>query len=154
GTISAVVTVQVGSQVSGTIARLNADFNSRVRKGDIVALIDPALFEGAVLQAGADLENARANLVAADANREKAKAALIQAKADYERSVARARDGIASSQQLDQAKASYDSASAGLGAAEAAVAQARAQVSQKTAAVSVARINLNYTVIRSPIDGT
>src|SRR5262249_5990712 len=61
GTISAVVTVQVGSQVSGTIARLNADFNPRVRRGDVVALIDPALFEGALLQATADLENARAN---------------------------------------------------------------------------------------------
>src|SRR6201987_5904146 len=62
GTINAVITVQVGSQVSGTIAKLNADFNSRVHKGDIVALIDPALFKGALLQAAADLENAKANL--------------------------------------------------------------------------------------------
>ena len=51
GTINAVITVQVGSQVSGTIAKLNADFNSRVHKGDVVALIDPALFKGALLQA-------------------------------------------------------------------------------------------------------
>ena len=49
GTINAVITVQVGSQVSGTIAKLNADFNSRVHKGDVVALIDPALFKGALL---------------------------------------------------------------------------------------------------------
>ena len=62
GTINAVITVQVGSQVSGTIAKLNADFNSRVHKGDVVALIDPALFKGALLQATADLENAKANL--------------------------------------------------------------------------------------------
>src|SRR5712692_9060104 len=80
GTINAVITVQVGSQVSGTIAKLFVDFNSRVHKGDIVALIDPALFKGAVQQANADLENAKANLVAARANLEKAKAALLKPK--------------------------------------------------------------------------
>src|ERR1700704_270963 len=58
GTINAVITVQVGSQVSGVITKLNVDFNSRVHKGDVVALIDPALFEGAVLQASADLDSA------------------------------------------------------------------------------------------------
>src|SRR5580765_3647358 len=67
GTINAVITVQVGSQVSGTIASLKVDFNSRVHKGDIVALIDPALFQGALLQASADLDNSRANVVAAKA---------------------------------------------------------------------------------------
>src|SRR3974390_2424926 len=76
GTINSVITVQVGSQVSGTIAKLFADFNSRVHKGDVVALIDPALFKGALLQATADLKNAQANLVAARANLEKDKAAL------------------------------------------------------------------------------
>ncbi len=80
GTINAVITVQVGSQVSGTIAKLNADFNSRVHKGEVVALIDPALFQGALLQATADLENAKANLKAAQANLEKAKAGLVQTK--------------------------------------------------------------------------
>src|SRR6476620_6911496 len=93
GTINAVITVQVGSQVSGTIAKLNADFNSRVHKGDVVALIDPALFNGALLQAAADLENANANLLATKANQEKAEAALIQAKADYDRADNLARDG-------------------------------------------------------------
>src|SRR5216684_1100856 len=116
GTINAVITVQVGSQVSGTIAKLNVDFNSRVHKGDVVALIDPALFKGALLQAAADLENAKANLVAAHANLEKA--------------------------------------NAGVNAAAANVTQAEAQVSQKDAAVAVAQTNLDYTVIRSPIDGT
>src|SRR6202023_1988547 len=87
GTINAVITVQVGSQVSGTIAKLNVDFNSRVHKGDIVALIDPALFKGALLQATADLENAKANLAAARANLEKAKAASMQTRADYARIV-------------------------------------------------------------------
>src|SRR3984957_12023648 len=112
GTINAVITVQVGSQVSGTIAKLNVDFNSRVHKGDIVALIDPALFEGALLQATADLENAKANLVAAKANLEKAKAAWVQTKADYDRAVGLTKDGVMSKQQLDLAKSNYDAASA------------------------------------------
>src|SRR3989442_3659520 len=154
GTINAVITVQVGSQVSGTIAKLYVDFNSRVHKGDIVALIDPALFKGALLQATADLENAKANLAAARANLEKAKAALVQTKADHDRTAGLFKDGILSQQQLDLAKANYDSANAAVGGAAANVTQADAQVSQKQAAVNVAQTNLNYTVIRSPIDGT
>src|SRR5437870_2782502 len=154
GTINAVITVQVGSQVSGTIAKLNVDFNSRVHKGDIVALIDPALFQGALLQASADLDNAKANLVAAKANLEKAKASAQQTKADYDRSAQLTKDSITSQQQLDLAKANYDSANAAVGAAAANVSQAEAQVSQKAAALTVAQTNLNYTVIRSPIDGT
>lgn len=154
GTINAVITVQVGSQVSGTIAKLNADFNSRVHKGDVVALIDPALFKGALLQATADLENARANLVAARANLEKAKAGLVQTKADYDRAVKLTKDGVMSEQQLDLAKSNYDAASATVGGAAANITQAQAQVSQKQAAVAVAQTNLDYTVIRSPIDGT
>jgi HlyD family secretion protein len=154
GTINAVITVQVGSQVSGSIAKLNADFNSRVHKGDIVALIDPALFKGALLQAAADLENAKANLVAARANLEKAKAGMVQTKADYDRAVRLTKDGVMSQQQLDLAKSNYDAANATVGAADANVTQAHAQVSQKDAAVTVAQTNLDYTVIRSPIDGT
>ena len=154
GTINAVITVQVGSQVSGTIAKLNADFNSRVHKGDVVALIDPALFKGAHLQAVADLENAKANLVAAKANLEKAKAGSVQTKADYDRAVRLTKDGVMSQQQLDLAKSNYDSANASVGAAVANVTQAEAQISQKDAAVAVAQTNLDYTVIRSPIDGT
>lgn len=154
GTINAVITVQVGSQVSGTIAKLNVDFNSRVHKGDVVALIDPALFKGALLQATADLDNAKANLVAARANLDKSKAALVQTKADYDRTVGLFRDGVTSQQQLDLAKANYDSANAAVNGAVASVKQAEAQVNQKQAAVEVAQTNLNYTVIRSPIDGT
>ncbi len=154
GTINAVITVQVGSQVSGTIAKLNVDFNSRVHKGDVVALIDPALFQGALLQATADLENARANLVAAKANLEKAKAGAVQTKADYARTVALSKEGVMSEQQLDLAKANFDSANAAVNGAVANVTQAEAQVTQKAAAVTVAQTNLNYTVIRSPIDGT
>src|SRR5438046_1067520 len=154
GTINAVITVQVGSQVSGTISKLFVDFNSRVHKGDLVALIDPALFKGAVQQATADLENARANLIAARANLEKARAALVQTKGDYDRAAGLTKAGIMSQQQLDMAKANYDSANAAVGGAQANVTQAEAQVSQKEAALEVAQTNLNYTVIRSPIDGT
>jgi HlyD family secretion protein len=154
GTINPIITVLVGSQVSGTIAKLNADFNSRVHQGDVVALIDPALFKGALLETKSDLENAKANLVAARANVEKLKAALVQTKADYERAVGLTKSGVQSQQQLDLAKSNYDSAKAAVNAAIANVTQAEAQVQQKAAAVSVAQTNLNYTVIRSPIDGT
>src|SRR6266403_1664681 len=154
GTINAVITVQVGSQVSGVITKLNVDFNSRVHKGDIIALIDPALFEGAVLQASADLDSAKANQEAARANLEKAKASLVQTKADYERATQLTAQNITSKQQLDLAKANYDSMNASVGAAAANVTQAEAQVNQKAAALAVAQTNLNYTVIRSPIDGT
>src|SRR5260370_221110 len=153
-TINPVITAQVASQVSGTIAKLNVDFNSRVHKGDVVALIDPALFQGALLQATADLENAKANLVAAKANLEKAKAGAVQTKADYARTVALSKEGVMSEQQLDLAKANFDSANAAVNGAVANVTQAEAQVTQKAAAVTVAQTNLNYTVIRSPIDGT
>src|SRR2546427_3793938 len=154
GMINAVITVQVGSQVSGTIAKLFVDFNSRVHKGDIVALIDPALLKGAVQQASADLENAKANLVAARANLEKAKAGLVQTKEDYDRAVGMTKSAILTEQQLDLTKANYNSANAAGGGAAANVTQADAQVSQKQAALAVAQTNLNYTVIRSPIDGT
>src|SRR5579863_5898951 len=154
GTINSAITVQVGSQVSGSIAKLNADFNSRVHKGDIVALIDPALFKGALLQATADLRNSQANVESARANVEKAKAALVQTKADYDRAIGLTKEEVMSKQQLDLAKANYDAAVASVDAAAANVTQADAQVSLKEAAVDVAQTNLDYTVIRSPIDGT
>src|ERR1700724_3389528 len=153
GTINSVITVQVGSQVSGTIAKLNADFNSRVHKGDVIALIDPQLFAGALRQADADLENARANVTAAEANLAKAGAALLQTRAEYDRAVALVKMKIETAQALDLAKAHYQSAQASVDGAAASVLQAKAQVSQKAAAVSVARANLDYTVIRSLIDG-
>src|SRR5882762_4604362 len=154
GTINAVITVQVGSQVSGVITKLNVDFNSRVHKGDIVALIDPAVFEGALLQASADLDSAKANVAAARANLEKAKASLVQTKADFDRAKQLTVQNIISKQQLDLAQANYDSMAASVGAAVATVTQTEAQMNQKAAALRVAQTNLNYTVIRSPIDGT
>ena len=154
GTINAVITVQVGSQVSGTISHLFVDFNSRVKKGQVVAQIDPALFEGAVLQARGDLANAKANVASAKANLEKARAAAVQTKADYERAVGLTKEAVMSQQQLDLAKANYDSAIAAVSAADAQVTQAVAQVQQKDAALTVAQTNYDYTTIHAPIDGT
>src|SRR5215467_4249743 len=154
GTINAVTTVQVGSQVSGTIQTLYADFNSHVKKNQVIAQIDAALFQGAMLQAQANLANAQANLVAAKANLTKAQAAATQSKLDYDRSVALANDGVIPTQQLDAAKATWQSNDAAVGAAQAAVTQAQSQVQQNSAAVTVAKANLDYTTIKSPIDGT
>jgi HlyD family secretion protein len=154
GTINAVTTVQVGSQVSGTIQTLYADFNSHVKKDQVVARIDPSLFNGALLQAKADLANAQANLVAAKANLVKAQAGQTQSKLDYDRNVALAKDGVIPLQQLDAAKATSQSNDAAVGAAQAQVAQASAQVQQSGAALTVAQTNLAHTIIRSPIDGT
>ena len=154
GTINAVTTVQVGSQVSGTIWKLMADFNSHVKKGQLIAQIEPSLFQGAVLQAKADLENAKANLAAAKANLEKAKSTATQTKADYDRTVGLAKEGVFSQQQLDLAKANWESADAAVSAGQAGVTQAAAQVQQREAALSVAQTNLSHTDIYSPIDGT
>lgn len=154
GTINAVTTVQVGSQVSGTIQSLFADFNSRVKKGQVVARIDPTLFEGNLGQAQADLENAKANLAAGRANLEKSKASLAQMKSDFDRTVELAKAGVMSQQQLDLAKANYESAAAQVNASQAAVAQAQAQVQQRQAAVKVSQTNLAHTIIAAPIDGT
>jgi len=154
GTINAVTTVQVGSQVSGTIQTLFADFNSHVKKNQVIAQIDPALFKGALLQAQANLANAQANMVAAKANLDKANAAAVQAKLDFNRYTTLAAEGIVPAQQLDSARATSQSADAAVGAAKAAVTQAAAQVQQNSAAVKIAQANLDYTTIRSPIDGT
>jgi HlyD family secretion protein len=154
GTINAVTTVQVGSQVSGTIAEIGADFNSKVKKGQVIARIDPSLFQGALLQAQADLANAQANVTAARANVAKAQATAVQAKQDYERTVSLTQAGVVPQQQLDAAKATYDSDVATVNAAQAALVQAQAQQRQKVAAVTVAQTNVNNCIIRAPIDGT
>jgi HlyD family secretion protein len=153
GTVNAVITVQVGSQVSGTIAKLNADFNSRVHKGDVIAEIEPSLLQGALLQADADRDNAKANVVAAEANLEKANAMLGQTKGAYDRTVSLVGQRIETQENLEIAKANYDAATATVHAAAAAITQAKAQVTQREAAVTIAKTNLNNSVIRSPIDG-
>ena len=122
GTINPVTSVQVGSQVSGMISKLYVDFNSKVTKGQVIAEIDPKLFQGAVLQAQGDLRNSEALLAAATANLAKDQATQQQNKLDYDRAVALQRHAVNSQQQLDHAKATYDGITAqtvaGLQAAE------------------------------------
>ena len=154
GTINPVTSVQVGSQVSGMISKLYVDFNSKVSQGQVIAEIDPKLFQGAVLQAQADLQSSQAMLVAAKANLAKDQATLTQNKLDYGRAANLVPQGVMSQQQLDQAKATYDAISAQVGSDRAAIQQAEAQVAQKTASLKVAQTNLDYTIIRAPINGT
>ena len=154
GTINPVTSVQVGSQVSGMISKLYVDFNSKVTKGQVIAEIDPKLFEGAVLQAQADLQNSQALLAAAKANLAKDQATLQQNKLDYNRAVTLQQQAVNSQQQLDQAKATYDAITAQAGSDRAAIQQAEAQVAQKAASLKVAQTNLDYTIIRAPINGT
>jgi HlyD family secretion protein len=125
-----------------------------VHKGEVIAEIDPRLFDGALLQATSDLQSAKANVIAAKANLSKTKAQLVQTHADYERALSMQQKNIGTQQALDRAKAAFDAAQASVEAAAAAVEQANAEVSQKGAAVAVSQTNRNYTIIRSPIDGT
>ena len=154
GTINAVTTVQVGAQVSGIISKLYVDFNSTVRKGELLAQIDPRVYEGQLLQAQANVENARANLAASKANLVNAQAKASQAKADYGRAIYLTKQGIMSPQSFDSAKATSVADDAQVQADEALDLQAAAQVSQQEAALKVAETNLAYTNIYAPIDGT
>jgi HlyD family secretion protein len=154
GTINPVTSVQVGSQVSGTISKLYADFNSKVKKGQVIAQIEPSLFQGAVLQAEADLQNAIATEAASRAELAKAQATAAQATADYQRNLPLSQEGIISASAMDVARANADSATAAVSSAQAQVKQATAQVAMKKAALTVAQTNLDHTTIRSPIDGT
>jgi HlyD family secretion protein len=140
GTVSAITTVLVGTQISGTIKTLYVDFNSPVKKGQVLAQIDPATFQ-------AQVEQARANILLAKANVEKSEASLADAKRTMERNrVLFARNLIAKS-DLDTSETSHQSAAAQLSASKAQVAQARA-------ALDFAEINLKYSRIVSPVDGT
>jgi HlyD family secretion protein len=139
GTLSPLVTVQVGSQVSGRILELNADFNARVEKGQIIARIDPQLFQ-------TDVAKARANHASARAQVTRAEAELAQANRNYDRTTSLAE------QQL-VARADVDASLAALQTAQASVAAARAMQSQAKAAVEQADTNLALTTIVSPISG-
>jgi HlyD family secretion protein len=139
GTLSALVTVQVGSQISGRIQSLDADFNSEVKKGQRIARIDPQLFEAA-------LEQARANHLAAQANVARAKAQAADAERQRNRAQALADKQLIALAERDTAIASAAAALAQVQAAEGALAQARASLQQ-------AQINLGFTTIVSPING-
>jgi HlyD family secretion protein len=182
GTINPVTTVPVGSVVSGNIVKINADFNSKVKKGDIIAQIDPVPFENTLSQAEADYQNSQANVKSLEAQIETARANVLNMKAniakaqaglnDAETQLRRTKDladqGIVAIQQKDTAQATYDGALAALHSAEAQETQseaqlkttiaqrdqAKAQVLMKQASVASARLQLNYCTIRAPIDGT
>lgn len=139
GTVSALVTVQVGSQVSGRVAELRADFNSQVKKGDLIAKIDPPLFQAAV-------EQARANLQAASGNLARARAQALDAQRQADRARALAEKKLIAQADLDTAQSNAEALAAQVAASEGSVAQARAALHQ-------AEVNLGYTDIRSPING-
>ena len=153
GTVSPLVTVEVGSQVSGLVSALYADFNSPVKAGQIVAQIDPKQFEQRVTQAKADLSVAEANIDVQKANITKADAKLNQLKRELDRNKKLREQGNVSISALDTAQANYDAAVADVETSKAQLRTAQATLIQRQAALSNAQIDLGYTEIKSPIDG-
>lgn len=153
GTLNAVVTVQVGSQVTGRIKTLNADFNSQVKKGQVVAEIDPDPFQARVDREKASLTAAKASVSTARANLEKAKVELEDAKRSLKRTNELFIRGIISENDKDVAQTRYDSALAEVKAQEASYENALAQVEQAKASLKSAESDLSYTKIISPVDG-
>jgi HlyD family secretion protein len=139
GAVNAVTTVQVGTQVSGTIKTLYVDFNSRVKKGQIIAQIDPSTFESQVQQA-------QANLLSAQGNLEKAESTLVNDKRTYERNKELLSKKLIAQGDLDTAETAYQTD-------KALVDVAKAQIAQAKASLDYAKQNLEYTKILSPVDG-
>ena len=139
GTVEAVTTVQVGTQVSGTIQSLYADFNSKVRKGEVIAKLDPSLFQTQV-------DQAQATLMRLQAEMERSRVDVT----DTQRKLERARELYA--QQL-VARTDLDTAETNALQAQATVKSAEAQVTQARASLNQAQVNLAHTVISAPIDG-
>lgn len=139
GTVNPVTTVQVGTYVSGPIQAIYVDFNSPVKKGQLVAKIDPAPFQVKVLQAEADVANNRAKV-------EKDRADLELKRLTLDRNRELLKKNLISQNDVDTAKSNYDQAVAQL-------ALDRASIKQSEASLQEARINLAYTDIRSPVDG-
>jgi HlyD family secretion protein len=139
GNLSAVTTVQVGTQVSGTIQKLYVDYNSRVKKGQAIAEIDPSLFNASV-------EQSQGNFLNAEANLQRARITLADAERTYNRNKKMLTDGIVSQGDFDSAETAWQSARASVKAAEGSVAQTRGAQMQS-------RTNLRYSIIRSPVDG-
>jgi len=139
GNLSAVTTIQVGTQVSGTIQKLYVDYNSRVKKGQTIAEIDPSLFNAAV-------EQSQGNFLSAEANLQKAKVTLADAERTLQRNKKLLSDGIISQGDFDISETAWQAAKASIKAAEGSVAQTRGALMQ-------AKTNLRYSIIRSPVDG-
>ncbi len=139
GNLSAVITVSVGTQVSGTIQKLYVDYNSRVKKGQAIAEIDPSLFTASV-------EQSQGNYLTAEANLQKARVTLVDAERTFVRNKKLLSDGIISQGDFDVAETALQSAKASIKAAEGSVAQTKGALLQ-------AKTNLRYSTIRSPVDG-
>jgi len=139
GTLQAVTTVQVGTQVSGTILSLYADFNSLVRKGQVLARLDPSLFQ-------TQIEQAQANLLRAQADVERLRVGLEDARTK----LARARE-LGGRQLLPQSD--VEAAEVAVRSAEAQLRSSEAQVTQAQASLNQNKVNLDHTVINAPIDG-
>jgi len=168
GTINPVTTVPVGSFVSGTVQYIFADFNTIVHAGDVLAQLDPTIYEAQVMTARGNLANAQANvqniqasIVADQANVEKLKANAKYAEVNAKRIGDLAQQGIISNDQNDQTQSNFAAANASVVQAEAQVNQTKAQLAQAEAQVESARgnlkmaeTNLSYTTILSPVDGT
>jgi HlyD family secretion protein len=139
GSINPVISVQVGSQVSGKIKALFADFNSVVTQGQVIAQIDPAVFQARVNQAKASLRNAKGVFM-------KAEAALAQRRIELTRMETLRPQGFVPQSDLDVAKTNFRDA-------QAQVEVAQAQVDQATASLANAELDLGYTAIYSPVNG-
>jgi HlyD family secretion protein len=139
GTLDAVTSVQVGSQVSGTIASLQADFNSVVKKGQVIARLDPSLLQ-------AQVDQAEATIVRLLADVERARVSLDDARLKLARARALFGEGLIPRADLETAETTEREADASVKSAQAQVAQARAALNQN-------RVNLGHTVITAPVDG-
>jgi HlyD family secretion protein len=154
GVINPVISVLVGSQISGTIKALYADYNSQVKEGQVIAQIDPALFQAQVDQAKANVLNTQANIANAQANLVKAEVAVVDAKRNLDRNKPLLERQVIAQATLDTAQVNYDTAVAQIQVAKSQVESSKAQVEQAKAALQLAETNLRYATIRSPVNGT
>ena len=154
GPVRALVTVSIGSELSGKIRDVGVDFNSEVKAGDLLARIDAKTFESRVAQSKADLAAARASLLNQEASLQKAEAVLKQTERNIERQQTLAARGISAQAALDTAVRDMEVAKAEIAVARAQIENAKAQVAQRQAQLDQAQIDLDRTRIVSPIEGT
>lgn len=154
GRIRAVTTVEVGSQLSGQVAELQADYNTRVTTGQTIARIDPRTYETRLREAEAAVAVADSSVQLQTATVQRNRASLTKAQADFERAESLRGRGNISDAGFDAARTALDIGRADLAVAEAQLATARATLLQRTASLESARIDLDRTFIRAPIDGT
>ncbi|MCX7173521.1 MAG: efflux RND transporter periplasmic adaptor subunit, partial [Proteobacteria bacterium] len=153
GTLNPVVSVQVGSQVSGQIKEILVDFNSPVKAGQLIARIDPETFQLRVRQAEADLEATRAAFAVQRAEVARARASLMDAQRDFERKKLLVEKNFISAAERDKAQTTYDVAVAATQVAEAQARNSSAVVTQRESQLEQAKVDLERTAIRSPVDG-